>query len=240
MKLATKLLAAPVLTALVVFGVGQVNTLVMNRAAAANRATLASQLDDYRTLASAQEQLAQVHTGVYRTVALIASLDDAKIKAFREDLVRQADGVKRVVAGISASRQDDSDLRELTGQLGREIDRYRSQADQAIDLSSVDPNTGIASMQGADKTFSGLSQTMQAMVKRGEVSSEQTVAAADAERQRISWLLGALGVLSAVLAVGLSWLMQRKLTAELQRATAIAGEVAAGNLAVDASSARND
>ncbi|MBT9500960.1 MAG: MCP four helix bundle domain-containing protein [Burkholderiaceae bacterium] len=240
MKLATKLLAAPLLTALVVFGVGQINSLLMSNAASANRVTLEAQLDDYRTLASAQEQLAQVHTSVYRTVALIASLDEAQIKAFRADLVRQAEGVKRVAMGISASRDADTELRDMTTRLSQEVDKYRAQADQAIDLSSVDPNTGIAAMQSADKTFAGLSQTMQAMVKRGETSSGQTVVAADTHRQRISWLLAALGLLSAALAVGLSWLMQRKLTSELQRATAIAGEVAAGNLAVDASSARND
>ena len=54
-----------------------------SRAASANRATFAAQLEDFRTLASAQEQLAQVHAGVYRTVALIASLDEPKIKAYR-------------------------------------------------------------------------------------------------------------------------------------------------------------
>ncbi|MEQ1686499.1 MAG: methyl-accepting chemotaxis protein [Burkholderiaceae bacterium] len=240
MKLALKLLAAPLLTAIVVFGAGQVDSAVLSRAASANRITFAAQLDDFRTLASAQEQLAQVHAGVYRTVALIGSLDEPKIKAYRTDLAKQLAGVKRVAAGVVDSRSGDEALTTGVATLGKQIDKYLAQADSAIDLSSVDPNTGIAAMQGADATFAALTASMGAVVKRVETASSETMTAADSSSARIGWLLTALGLLCAVVAVLLSWLMQRKLTAELARAAAIAGEVAAGNLAVDASSERRD
>jgi methyl-accepting chemotaxis protein len=240
MKLALKLLAAPLLTAIVVFGAGQVDSGVQSRAASANRGTFAAQLDDFRTLASAQEQVAQVHAGVYRTVALIGSLDEPKIKAYRADLAKQLAGVKRVAAGVVESRSGDEALVAGAATLGKQIDKYLAQADSAIDLSSVDPNTGIAAMQGADATFSALTASMAAVVKRVETASTETMAAADSRSSRIGWLLTALGLLCAVVAVLLSWLMQRKLTAELARAAAIAGDVAAGNLAVHASSERHD
>ena len=240
MKLAMKLLAAPLLTAIVVFGAGQVDSLVVSRAATANRATFAAQLDDFRTLASAQEQLAQVHAGVYRTVALIASLDEPKIKSYRADLARQLAGVKRVAAGVVESRSADEALTAGVATLDKQIDKYLAQADSAIDLSSVDPNTGIAAMQGADATFTALTASMGAVVTRVETASSETMAAADSRTSRIGWLLTALGLLCASVAVTLSWLMQRKLTAELARAAAIAGEVAAGNLAIDATSERHD
>jgi methyl-accepting chemotaxis protein len=240
MKLALKLLAAPLLTAVVVFSAGQINAFVASRAAGANQATFEGQLDDYRTLGSAQEQLAQVHTGVYRTVALIASLDDAKIKTYRAELAKQVAGVKRVAATIVDSHSGDAELRDTVAQLGKQADKYLAQADAAIDLSSVDPNTGIAAMQGADATFAALSKTMVTMVKRVEAGSGETMAAANENSHRIAWILAAVGLLCAVGAVVLSWLMQRKLTGELQRAADIAGEVAAGNLAVDARSERRD
>ncbi len=240
MKLALKLLAAPLLTAVVVFGAGQVDSLVASRAATANRATFAAQLDDFRTLASAQEQVAQVHAGVYRTVALIGSLDEPKVKAYRADLAKQLAGVKRVAAGVAESRSGDEALAAGVAALGKQIDKYLAQADSAIDLSSVDPNTGIAAMQGADATFTALATSMGGVVKRVETASSETMAAADKSSSRIGWMLTALGLLCAVVAVTLSWLMQRKLTAELARAAAIAGEVAAGNLAVKASSERRD
>jgi methyl-accepting chemotaxis protein len=240
MKLASKLLAAPLLTAVVVFSAGQINALMMSRAASANGAGFEAQLQDYRTLDSAQEQVSQVHIGVYRTMALIASLDEPKIKAYRADLARQMGGVKRVVSVIVESHGGDAELRDVAARFGKQIDTYQAQADSAIDLASVDPNTGIAAMQGADSTFAGLSKTMDGMVKRVEAGSHEAMQAADQKSRQAAWLLAALGLLSAVVAVTLSWLMQRKLTAELQRAAGIAGEVAAGNLAVDATSHRTD
>ena len=240
MKLALKLLAAPLLTAIVVFGAGQVDSAVLSRAASANRATSANQLDDFRSLASAQEQVALVHAGVYRTVALIDSLDEPKIKAYRADLAKQLAGVKRVAAGVIDSRRSDEALVASVATLDKQIDKYLAQADSAIDLSSVDPNTGIAAMQGADATFTVLTASMGMVVKRIETASNDSMAAADSRSGRIGWLLTALGLLCAGVSVALSWLMQRKLTAELARAAAIAGEVAAGNLAVDASSERKD
>jgi methyl-accepting chemotaxis protein len=240
MKLASKLLAAPLLTAVVVFSAGQINALVANRAAGANQATFEAQLEDFRTLSDAQDQLAQVHTGVYRTVALIGSLDDAKIKTYRADLARQVAGVKRVASTIVESHSGDAELSDTVAQVGKLADKYLAQADSAIDLSSVDPNTGIAAMQGADASFVSLSKTMAAMVKHVEAGSGEAMAAANQHSNRIALILAAAGLLCAIGAVGLSWLMQRKLTRELQRAAAIAGEVAAGNLAVDARSDRID
>jgi methyl-accepting chemotaxis protein len=240
MKLALKLLAAPLLTALVVFGAGQVNGVLLNRAADANRATLDAQTADFRTLDGAQDQLAKVHTGVYRTVALIGSLDEPKVKAYRADLAKQLAGVKRVVITLGESHASDTELRDAVTGLGKQIDKYLGQADSAIDLSSVDPNTGIAAMQGADSTFAEVAKSMTVVVKRVEAGSATIIASADAQSRQVTWLLAAFGLLCAVVAVGLSWLMQRKLAAELQRAADIAGEVAAGNLAVDATSERRD
>ena len=153
MKLALKLLAAPLLTAVVVLGAGQINALLMSRAASANHATFAAQLEDIRTLDSAQEQSAQVHAGVYRTVALIGSLDEPGITAYRADLAKRLAGVKRITASIVESHGSDTELRDIVARLGNEVDTYLRQADAAIDLASVDPNTGIAAMQSADSTF---------------------------------------------------------------------------------------
>ena len=84
MKLGLKLLAAPVLTAVVVFSMASVNTALMRTEATKNSEDVRSDLESFRTITSVQDQLGQIHAGVYRTVALIASLDEPKIKAARE------------------------------------------------------------------------------------------------------------------------------------------------------------
>ena len=106
MKLGSKLLAAPLLTALAVFGAGQINTVLMSREANTNQELFKSSFEQFRTLSNVQEQLGSVHASVYRTVALMSSLDDAKVKAFRADLARQLEGVKRVSATVVDSAEE--------------------------------------------------------------------------------------------------------------------------------------
>ena len=240
MKLALKLIAAPLLTAVVMLVAGQANTVLMTQAVKESQASASTSMEDFKTVASVQQQLGQVHSSVYKTVALIGSMDDAKIKAFREDLARQLAGIKRVSGALAEVSMADAELRAAVAEVGQHIDKYAKQADSAIDLSSVDPNTGIAAMQGADSTFAALSKTMAGIVNRSEAGSLAVISASQQRASRTNLLLALLGLGVAAAAVALSWLMQRKLVAELARAVAVTHGVAEGNLAVDASSERMD
>lgn len=166
MKLGLKLLAAPLLTTLVVLLSGQINTLMMGQESNQGQAGAKACLEDFKTVASVQQQLGQVHATVYRMVALIGSMDEPKIKAFRADLATQLAGIKRVSGALAEAASADAELRSAVAAVGRQVDTYAKQADAAIDLSSVDPNTGIASMQGADATYSALGIMMADIVAR--------------------------------------------------------------------------
>jgi methyl-accepting chemotaxis protein len=124
--------------------------------------------------------------------------------------------------------------------VGSQISKYAKQADGAIDLSSVDPNTGIAAMQGADATYLGLNKALAELETSFEASTDAFNTAAQAQSRNTNLLLTLLGVLAAALAVWLSWIMQKKIVTELQRAANVATDVAAGNLTVDTSTSRQD
>lgn len=240
MKLAAKLLAAPVLTAVLVVSVGQLNAWMLSRSAAANQASLQTQVSDLRSLQDAQQQLAHVHASVYRTVALIASIEAPKVEAFRKGLITQLDGVKRLTNNLSEAHASEPEVVSLIATFNQHVDTYKKHSDAAIDLSLVDPNTGLAAMQSADVTFSTLATTMHQVVEKAEEGSEIKIAAADTKARQTAWLLSALSLLCAAVAVGLSWLIQRNLTADMTRAGAIAAEVANGNLAVNTNTRRQD
>ena len=240
MKLGLKLISAPLLTAVVVLSVGQANGWLMGREAVADQAVFKSNLEQFRIITSTQEQIGQVHAGVYRTVALMASLDEAKVKSYRGDLARQVAGVKKVVAGAVKESNADADLRDAVTRSAKQADKYLSQADLAVDLSSVDPNTGIAALQGADASFVELTRTLASMAARIEAQSDAGLAASNARRDTVSATLALLGVLAASLAVTLSWWMQRRMVAELRRVAEIAAQVAAGQLMIDARTGRRD
>ncbi|NKI93166.1 methyl-accepting chemotaxis protein [Rhizobacter sp. SG703] len=240
MKLGLKLLAAPVLTAVVVFSMASVNTALLSAEASKNSEDFRGDLESFRTITSVQDQLGQIHAGVYRTVALIGSLDEPKIKAARESLANQLGGLKRTLGGLADADHADADLAAEIKAATAQIDKYRGQADSAIDLSSVDPNTGIAAMQGADETFGALAKGMGGMVARMDQQSSASMDASATRSRRTSLLLAALGLLAAAATVGVAWLMQRRIVGELSRAARVADQVADGKLAIDARTDRSD
>ena len=236
MKLGNKLLLAPALTALIMLAVAQVDAHFMYGSAENTQAGFAKQIEQFKTINTVQDQVANIHTGVYRTMAIVGSLDDAKLKAVRTELAQQLQGVERVLGTISTDGVDASGIdksRELTRQ-------YQKQADSALDLASVDPNTGVAALQSADSTFQMLSQHLVGLVKKVD---EHHVSQTEANRQttaRTHGLLVAFSVAAALVAIWASWLALRRVVAVLTHASVVAQEVASGNLDVSVTTQRKD
>src|SRR5512139_1089329 len=240
MNLGTKLLAAPLLTAAIVLSVGTASTWLQSRASAQAQLSFKNDMESFRTITSVQDQLAQAHASVYKTVALVGSLDEAKVKAFRASLSNQLGGLKRTLAGLAEADAAGADFKTGVTALAAQIDKYGQQADSAIDLSTVDPNTGIAAMQGADASFTAMATALGGLVARMEATSAEAMDSAAARATRNSVLLGALGLLACVGAVGAAWWMQRRVVHDLRRAVGVATDVAGGNLCADASTTRDD
>jgi methyl-accepting chemotaxis protein len=240
MKLGMKLLAAPLLTAAVVLLAGQVNTYLLAAQAEQGLVSSRGSLDNFKTMASANQQMAEVHANVYRTVALIASLDDAKVKSLRAEFSTQLTGVKRVVEAVSTGEEPDAELKQNVDKIQALIDTYTKQSDAAINFAAIDPNTGIVSMQRADATFKELVKVSADVTARIENASDATIARSKSKGRTISIMLTLVALLLGGAAVWVSWLMQKKIVTELARAAVVANEVAQGNLTVDANSQRAD
>jgi len=239
MKLGPKLIAAPLATALIVLAAGQLNGWLLVRESEAGHQAFHERLGDFKALASVQQQIGQLHAGVYRTVALVASLDEAKVKAFRADLKARLTTAKHTYSEV-IEHDDDAALRAAAVSAGAQIDKYFKQADSAVDMATVDPNTGISAMQGADASYAELATTAATMVNRMDQITAEASAASLARSHRTSLLLGALGLLVAAAAVVVSWLTQRRLVADLARAGEVAERVAAGRLDVVPDTRRAD
>ena len=119
------------------------------REAAQARASTSADLDNFKTIAQAQEQLASVRADVFRTLALITSLDDAKTKAVRADLAKQVQGVQRVVV-VMAENAADAEITKLSAAATPLLEQYQKRCDKAIELSGMDPNVGIGAMRAAE------------------------------------------------------------------------------------------
>ena len=128
----------------------------------------------------------------------------------------------------------------MVADLNKQIDKYAGQADSSIEIAAGDPTTGITSMQAADVTFSSVAKAMGLIVARTEADSDASIAVSQSRARTTNIVLSVVGLLAAAVAVYLSWLMLRKVVAELARAGSLANEVASGNLNLEVVSDRAD
>jgi methyl-accepting chemotaxis protein len=240
MKLGTQLLAAPLFTALSVLTVGGINTALMHRETAQSAAVFKARLDDVSTLGSAQDQLGHVHANAYRTLAIVASLDDASLKAARNRMEAELQGVKRTITGLGEVDGVSPELAELAKQASQTLDAYKKQADSALDMASVDANTGVAAMQTANETHAKLSQISARMMATLHAHANAITEASAERTLNTNLMLGVLALLAAGTAVAVSAVTQGKLVRELKRASQCADAVADGKLRVDTQTERKD
>jgi methyl-accepting chemotaxis protein len=242
MKLGKKLLAAPLLTAIVVFAIGQLTLFLVSLESDVVEKTVLSQYDDYRTLSNAQEQIGEIHTMVYRSLGLIGAMDDSQLASLRTSLAQQLSGFKRVIEGASSLASRDEESATLIAALGKLSESYGSQIDLAISKSSSETGSGAGFMvmRTADATFTDMAQTTRNLIQHVDELSAETIEQAQNRARLINLGLAGVGLLSVLVAIWLSWRMQRGVVAELEHASQIASEVAQGNLDLHIETRRSD
>jgi len=240
MKLGLKLLIAPLITALVALAAGAGYAVLDSRQSRAANEASNTDIENLRTMGQVQEQLAQVRGHVFRTLTLLASLDDAAVKAARDDLSKQVKGVQRVVATMPGNTGDDAAVAELAKAADPLIERYLKQCDKAIDLSGMDPNIGIGAMRAAENTYGELAKTLGALVVRQQALHDERTAAADALKLRTQLLLGLVMLAATGGALFTAWRLQARVVHELSDAVGLAGRVADGDLQGHIASERDD
>ena len=240
MKLGHKLLLAPLLTAVVLLGTAQLNVFLNTGQATATQELFTNQIGVFKTISASQEKLAQVHADVYRTVALVASLDESKVKAARAALAQRMGEVKASLLSLTQGDTVDAELRAIGAEAGRLIDSYVKTGDSAIDMATVDPNTGITMMQGADAAYAGMAKTVGQVVAHIESNANAAAAASAKQSRQMNVTLSLIGLLLAGTAVGVAYMVQRRLAADIQEASRLAAEVAAGQLNEPVATQRRD
>ncbi|MBN8489400.1 MAG: HAMP domain-containing protein [Burkholderiales bacterium] len=239
MKLGTKLLAPALVTALVALaGAAAVGVGSHLQAAKAARNHEAS-LGEVRALADAQARLGQIHSGVYRGISIIGSIDEAGLKGLVDGI---ASGTQAIDDSLSQSI-DESDLGGSPVTLAKvqtALSHYAKQSAQALDLASVDPNTGIAAMQSADAAYKALAEHLVEMQK-AILDTSRTGQAADlVANDRLTAALLVATLLLTAAAVGVGARLLSGVARSLARASQLAESVADGDLTVRPETDRQD
>jgi methyl-accepting chemotaxis protein len=237
MKLAHQLIAAPALAAVVLVAVGQLEGWLAWRDTQALQQQSDADFARFKALAEVQSRLGETHAGVYRTIAIMASLDEPKIKAARQQLKLRVQDLGTRLGTLEA---DAAGMQETLKQAAADLKAYGDKADQAIDLATVDANTGIAALQGADERYSKLAMATAQLVQQLEAHAQAQAQAGTARAGRNRWALGAIALLAAALAIGAAWRLQRRLVRDLVRAGEAADTIAHGELGQPVAVDRHD
>nr|WP_315465239.1 methyl-accepting chemotaxis protein [uncultured Rhodoferax sp.] len=240
MKLSQKLLIAPVLTALVMYGVSLASTWFLQSGRAQAEQQVTAVFESLGVFTATQDQLGRVHAGAYRTISLAASLDEAQVKAVKVDVEKQVQGISKAIALAAEAAGDDEEVHKASGDVQKKLAAYAKQTLQSLDLASFDPNTGAAAMQESDALFSTIGQSLGAIVARLNVKVAENLLASRKQAQSLSTLVSLVGLLVAGTAIGFAVWVQSKVILELRRAVLVSNEVANGNLQVDTASTRTD
>ncbi|MFG6428727.1 methyl-accepting chemotaxis protein [Roseateles sp. LYH14W] len=230
MKLAAKMLLPPMAALAVVLAIGLGNNLYSSRQVVAANEAGQQRNEVFMTMVAVQTQVGEMHGGVYRAIALMASLDEAQVKALRGQLKQQIDGVTRTLTALAdmdgTPAETDAHIQAALPLL----QVYLTKADGAVDLASVDPNTGVAAMQDAEARYKDLAGLISKIVQSMGAEQQSAAEAQQAHTTQRAWLFGVISLLATFAGMGVLLVIQRKIAADVNASLSLAQAVASGDL----------
>jgi len=239
MKLATKLLLPTLLATGLVLATSQVESWLVTRQSEQARQNEQARLTTLQALGTSIQQLGTAHAGLYRTMALMAALPEDEIKAAQQRFRSQVDAVGTGFKALAASAPDD-DTRQAIQASTPQLERYRRASEEALDMATVDPNTGIAAMQAADTRHAELAGGLRQLNEKMQAGAQAAAEAARRQLGLLHWLLTGVAVLLAGAAVAVAWWTERRVVLDLGRAVDAADAIARGDLAREIRADRQD
>jgi methyl-accepting chemotaxis protein len=230
MKLAAKMLMPPLAALVVVLAIGLGNNMLSLREVVASDEAGQQRNEVFMTTVAVQTQVGEMHGGVYRTIALISSLDDAKVKELRTQLKGQVDGLTRTLTTLADMDATPPETDTHINAALPLLKTYLAKADAAIDLASVDPNTGVAAMQEAEARYKELATLIAKIVQSMGTDQQSASDAQLANARRRTWIFALVSLLAAGAGMGLLLTNQRKIAADVNASLSLAQAVAAGDL----------
>jgi methyl-accepting chemotaxis protein len=181
----------------------------------------------YKAVVGIEGSLGDVQAGIYRLLSIAEGIDAARLaKEAGEYKQRLADAQKQLTGLAEASADGKALMQSATAKLAE----YAKAVDLAIELGSVDANTGAAAMQTADFAYLGLAKDLAALVEAERKLAEATFEMTRAS-YRSAWItMLALALAAVVVSLFVAAGQARRIVARLRAATSSAESVALGDL----------
>jgi methyl-accepting chemotaxis protein len=230
MKVWHKILVAPGVAIMFLMALGAMSYMGLTRQQSTLSELFNNRLGNYQLVADSAQEITEVHSGVYRLFTWISNLKEDKIKQITAAQKAKIDGLIKNVSAFSDRPGLDAGERKVAESAVKRLVQYRKQADDAIEMSTVDVNIGMASMQTADGSFEEMLKDFKELVAIEKRLAQQSYASAGTAFAQLLVELVAILVLALGISVGTSAFMSRIIVRPLRHAIKLAGRIAAGDL----------
>ena len=225
MKLRTSLMLAPAVGSVVLLMCLAAFLWVMRDYEFKTKATHEAGAFDQQGIAAVQRSLAEAHVGLYRTMVVVGSLSDDDLKARRAALTQVSkESLSKADEVLSSADAGSPDAKAFRAS----IDKFVKSADMAIDMASVDPNTGVAALQTADAEYKALYGHLSKLVEQVNHQAQANLAELDQSLFRQQMGIAIAGVLAGMAAFAFAWGMKQRIIRDISLAVVAADHVADG------------
>jgi methyl-accepting chemotaxis protein len=227
MKLTGKLMIAPLVAIgfLAALGIASYYALSVQQRAA--DAFYQGVFGRYKTVVSAEAAVGAVHAGIYRLLSISDAIDPERLAKESGEYKRRLAEAHKSLVELGSKATDGKDMIQAGAD---KLAAYVKAADLAVELGTVDANTGAAAMQTADFEYQAMTKDLTALVDAERKKAESTFEMTRAS-YRTAWItMLALAVAAVVLSLLVATGQAKWIVARLRRAMQSAESLARGDL----------
>ena len=230
MKIWHKIIIAPAVAIALLAVLGATCYSVLTRQHATLEDLVNNRFGSHQLATDSAREIGEVHAEVYRLFTWIGNLKEQKVKEIAARQIAKIDSVAHKLTEFSAKPELDSGERDIAQLLLKQLAKYRKDVDNAIDLSIVDVNTGMAAMQTADSDFQEMAKNFQQLVEQETRLAAASYTSAITAFERGLGTVVAIVLLALVVSLGTAFFMTTSITRPLRGAASAAKQIASGDM----------
>jgi methyl-accepting chemotaxis protein len=240
MKIKARILIPAGVSLLATIAVGATGIVAMQRIGAMLQASADNELASYTQALKIKAALGELQAYVYREVSVAGSLSTDEIKRARATVAGEVETQRKALQALQPAVATNAASSEALKTTLADLQKYAHTADQAVDLATVDANTGIASMHSADDIFHRNAGNLDKIVSAGNTDLLAAFASITSTRSRMAAIDVVVMVAATALALLLTLLTMRRITDDIAKCSTLADSVARGELAASDMRAHSD
>ena len=230
MKVWHKVLVAPGVAIVFLLVLGAMSYNVLTQQHSTLGELFNNRFGNYQLAANSSYEISEVHSNVYRLLTWIGNLKDDKVKQITNEEEAKIDAVIKNMTAFGARPGLDAGEYKIAGSVVKKLAKYRKAVDAAIDLSTIDINTGMSAMQTADSSFQEMTKDFRDLVAIEKRLAQDSYDSANAAFGKLVAALFTILLLALGISVGIALFMSRTIVRPLQNAIATANRIASGDL----------